>query len=298
MKVFVAGATGVCGWRAVRELVRAGHDVTALARSDAKARLVDDLGGKPVRCDVFDRADTVAHAGGHDAVVNLLTHVPPTSQAAFVRGWRENDRIRREASANLAAAAREGGGRMIQESLAFTYQDGADQWLTEESPLGIAPHTETTVTAEHHALSLADGVVLRLGMFYAPDSPQSHQQVQLAKLGLAMLPGPDDAYASYIYADDIATAVVAALAVPGGVYNVVDDEPMRRVDAASALAAAVGKKRLHAGPMRAMAHTKVMNLIKRSQRVSNNKFKQATGWAPSVPSQREGWPLILKEMGA
>ena len=33
-----------------------------------------------------------------------------------------------------------------------------------------------------------------------------------------------------------------------------------------------------------------------SARVSNAKFKAATGWAPAVPSQREGWPLILEEM--
>ena len=38
MKVFVAGATGVLGRRAVRLLVEAGHDVTGVARSPAKAQ--------------------------------------------------------------------------------------------------------------------------------------------------------------------------------------------------------------------------------------------------------------------
>jgi hypothetical protein len=37
--------------------------------------------------------------------------------------------------------------------------------------------------------------------------------------------------------------------------------------------------------------------LQRSQRVSNAKFKQATGWAPQVRSQREGWPLVVADLG-
>ena len=46
MKIFVAGATGVLGRRAVRELVRAGHDVTAVARSERRRALLRES-----RCD-------------------------------------------------------------------------------------------------------------------------------------------------------------------------------------------------------------------------------------------------------
>ena len=35
MRIFVAGATGVLGWRSVRDLVKAGHDVSAVARTPA-----------------------------------------------------------------------------------------------------------------------------------------------------------------------------------------------------------------------------------------------------------------------
>jgi nucleoside-diphosphate-sugar epimerase len=295
MKVFVAGATGIAGWRAVRELVKAGHDVTALARTDAKAKLIDDLGGKPVKFDVFDRADVIAHAGGHEAVVNLLTHIPPTTRAALVGSWKENDRIRREASANFAAAAREGGGRMIQESLAFTYDDAGSEWLTEESPITSAPHTESMLVAEANALAVDAGVVLRFGFFYAPDSEQSRAMLRAAKLGFAMLPGDPGDYASSIWGDDIATAVVAALTVAPGVYNIVDDEPLTRAEGNAALAAAAGRKKLRTAVAKAAGKTKVTNLLQRSQRVSNAKFKEATGWKPQVPSQREGWPLVARD---
>jgi uncharacterized protein YbjT (DUF2867 family) len=46
MKVFVTGATSVVGTRAVPTLVEAGHEVTAVARSDAKADLVRSLGAR------------------------------------------------------------------------------------------------------------------------------------------------------------------------------------------------------------------------------------------------------------
>ena len=38
MKIFVTGGTGVVGTRAIPALVAAGHDVTAVARSDGQGR--------------------------------------------------------------------------------------------------------------------------------------------------------------------------------------------------------------------------------------------------------------------
>jgi nucleoside-diphosphate-sugar epimerase len=297
MKIFVTGATGVVGRRAVRELVAAGHDVTGLARSDEKAALLDTLGAKPVTFDVFDAADVQAQAAGHDVIVNLLTHIPPLAKAPRKAAWKENDRLRTEASANLAGAARAGGARMIQESISFLYLDAGDEWVTEESPREATPFVVSTNTAEENALSVDHGVVLRFAQFYAPDASHTKDSVRMARLGMAPAVGDPDGYCSYIYADDAARAVVAALDAPAGIYNVAEDDPLTRREGADALAAALHKKKLRTGMAKLSA--KVIgsqgSLLARSNRISNAKFKQATGWAPQVPSQREGWPLILAE---
>ncbi len=286
MKVFVAGATGVAGWRATRELVKAGHEVCGLARTDDKAKLLVGLGAKPVAFDVFDAADVKTHVAGHDVVVNLLTHIPKMTKAAIPGAFKENDKLRSDASANLAAAS---NGRMIQESITFPYGDHGDEWITEESAQLDERYIDAVKAAESNALALEGGVVLRFAQFYSADSHHTIDQVRYAKRGVASMPGKADGYWTMIHADDVATAVVAALGAPAGIYNVAEDDPITRRASSTLLASLLHKKKLR--------HLLApVPLLGSSARVSNAKFKAATGWAPSVPSQREGWPLIIKEM--
>ena len=56
MRVFVTGGTGAIGRYAVPALVEAGHEVTALARSTAKADQLRAQGATPVNVSMFDAA--------------------------------------------------------------------------------------------------------------------------------------------------------------------------------------------------------------------------------------------------
>lgn len=49
MKVFLTGATGYVGSAIAEALVRAGHEVTGLSRSEAKDEELRRLGARPVR---------------------------------------------------------------------------------------------------------------------------------------------------------------------------------------------------------------------------------------------------------
>ena len=133
MRIFITGATGVIGRRAVPLLVAGGHRVTAVGRSPAKRDALRRAGAEAVEIDLFD-ADRVRHAViGHDVVINLATHIPPSATRMMMRWeWRENHRLRREASAILADAVLAAGvERFVQESFAPVYADAGAAWIDE-----------------------------------------------------------------------------------------------------------------------------------------------------------------------
>ena len=55
---------------------------------------------------------------------------------------------------------------------------------------------------------------------------QMAEMISFVKKGWAPIPGPADAYFSWVSHDDAASAVAAAIGLPAGIYNVVDDEPV------------------------------------------------------------------------
>ncbi len=301
MRVFVAGATGVAGRRAVARLVAAGHEVTGIARSAEKETLLASLGARSVRVSLFDPDALRDAIAGHDAVVNLATKIPPLAKMPQLRAWEENERIRREASGNLVDAALGAGATVfVQESLAFLYGEHGDEWVDAAStPWTPSVFSEAMETAEANVARFTEhggrGVVLRFGRFYASDSDQMRALVQAARHGIAGDIGPGSSYAPMIDADDVATAVVAALDAPAGVYDIVDDEPLTRHEQDQALAAALGRRRLWRAP--AWMRPKIAGYLVASQRVSNRRFREATGWRPGSPSMRTGYPKLVRTLG-
>jgi nucleoside-diphosphate-sugar epimerase len=107
-------------------------------------------------------------------------------------------------------------------------------------------------------------------------------------------------YFSSIHVDDAAAAVVAALNVPSGTYNIVEDEPAPQSEYAQALADAfgLGKPRHVPKWLGKLIAGGPSKYILQSQRVSNHRFKEATGWAPKYPNVREGMKEVASAMPA
>ena len=303
MRIFVTGATGTLGRPTVRKLVAAGHDVRALARSAANEPLLRQLGATPVRADLFDAASVESAVDGCQTALHLATKIPPTSDARKRRAWEENDRIRTDGTRALVDGALAAGvERIVYPSVCFTYPDRGRDWIdtdTEIAPTGVL---ESTVNAEREVARFGEagrrGIVLRMGYFYGPTAPNTLDALTMARRGMAALLGRHDAYHPQIWVDDAAAAVVAALdRAPTGIYNVVDDEPLIRADVATAIAFAVGRRTLMIPPqivVRLLFGRRAEPLM-RSQRVSNRRFKEVTGWQPTVASAREGWGRIAAE---
>ena len=142
------------------------------------------------------------------------------------------------------------------------------------------------------------GIVLRMGSFYGSTAGSTRNMLQMARRGIAMIFGRAKSYQPLIWVDDAALAVIDGLAkAPAGVYDIVDDEPLQRRELASILAQTVRRRWLFRPPVfifRLLAGKNVMFLT-RSQRVSNRRFKEATGWYPMVPSAKEGFNLLTIE---
>ena len=55
MNVALSGATGFIGSHVLSELLKHGHDVTALVRDDAQAEAVSARGATPAVVDLYDK---------------------------------------------------------------------------------------------------------------------------------------------------------------------------------------------------------------------------------------------------
>jgi nucleoside-diphosphate-sugar epimerase len=300
MKVFLTGATGAFGAAAVRGLLERGHDVRAVARSDDKAASLRALGAEPVRVDLFD-ADAVRRVvGGAEVVMHLATNVPPLRRMSKPRAWETHNRLRAEATRILVDAARAAGAsRFVKESVTFVYPDGGDRWVREETPpAGDVALLEPTLEGERTALRFADGgraaVVLRFASFYGPGARYVDEALRMARWRMALAAGAPTGYLSAIHTEDVASAAVAAIEAPTGIYNVGDDEPLTKRDYVDAFAGAFGLPRLHLLPAWAarLASGRASVVVTRSWRISNRKLREATGWAPRYPNAREGWAAV------
>jgi UDP-glucose 4-epimerase len=284
-EVVVTGSTGVIGRRAVRELLAAGHRVTGVTRSATGRERIELLGAGSVEPDVFDEAALRRAFDGAGVVVNLLTHIPTIDRMGDRSAWDENDRLRTEASAAIARAAGAAGvQRLVQESIAFVYADGGATWLDEDAPAVGGGVTNTALTAERNARELFAGetVVLRFGLFMGPDSGFTVAALEDARRGDSVAVGPPGAYRPMIWLEDAAAALVAALRARAGTYNVADSDPPTNAEIDAALAAAVGVEALRPG-------TPGDGPLARSQRVSCDRLREATGWTPRMRAGTEIW---------
>lgn len=160
---------------------------------------------------------------------------------------------------------------------------------------------QSTLDAEAEVARFAGqdrrGIVLRMGVFYGPESAQTLEQFRYARMGIAAFPGPGDAYLSQVWIQDAGSAVVTALThVSSGIYDIVDDEPLTRRDLFRAMAQSVGRRRLFPlpGPVMRLMTGVAADLLSRSQRVSNRRFRELTGWQPSVLDAWAGWKRITE----
>ena len=236
MRVFVAGASGAIGRPLIAELVRRGHTVTGMTRSEAGARRLRDLGASVAQISAFDApaVEEGIRRSQAEVVVDELTALPkhPSEMAAAAPG---DQRLRLEGGGNLYRAAQANGvRRYIQQASGFFLRPGggladeSDGLAVDASPR-VAASARTYAELEARLLSggRMEGVALRYGFFYGPNTWYSLEGAavdQARRQELAII-GRGEGVWSWVHIEDAALATVAALTAPAGVYHVVDDDP-------------------------------------------------------------------------
>jgi nucleoside-diphosphate-sugar epimerase len=103
MRTFVTGASGWIGSAVVPELLRAGHEVTGLARSDGAAAKLDALGVHVLRGDLDDLDILQTGARNSDGVIHLAyKHAAAFTPDGFAQA-AESDRLAIEAIGEVLA---------------------------------------------------------------------------------------------------------------------------------------------------------------------------------------------------
>jgi nucleoside-diphosphate-sugar epimerase len=218
MRVFLAGASGVVGRRLAVLLRDAKHEVAGTTRTPAKVRMLRALGVEPIMVDVFD-ADALAQAvatARPDVVVHQLTDLPSApGTPGYPAAQQANHRLRIEGTRNLMQAAKMAGvRRAIAQSIAFVYALGGGAHA-EDDPLDLAAEgvrqltVQGIVALEREVLATPgiDGIVLRYGYLYGPDTWYDAP------------PKPPS-----VHVDAAAHAALQAVSKGAGVYNIAEDD--------------------------------------------------------------------------
>jgi nucleoside-diphosphate-sugar epimerase len=254
---------------------------------------------------LYDPASVRKAVAGSDVILRLTTKIGSMMKLRDPKMWAETNRLRTEGARTLVnAAIAEGVPAYVHESVTFVYADGGTRWLTEEARTdeGTGNVMRAALAGEREASRFSDAggraVVLRFGGFYGPGAPSTEELISMVRRRMLFQVGPGTNYFSSLYVPDAGRAVAASVTLPGGIYNVCDDEPVLFAEYLQSLAAAAGaKKPLHLpGFLGSLMFGQVWEYFSRSQRVSNAKLKRLAGWEPSVKSVLEGWPLVLSEL--
>jgi nucleoside-diphosphate-sugar epimerase len=197
MRLLITGGTGVLG-RALRPLAEAaGHELAAPGREEL---------------DLFDPAAVAAAAADVDGVVHLATRIRSLDQIPDLDAWRENDRLRADASRILVDAAIAAGAEVyVQPTVTFVYPP--DRQVSEDTPVGeVLAILRSALVAEQEAERFSRGggrgVVLRMGLLDGPGT---------------WFDQPMGDFGATLHVSDAGRALLSALSLPSGIYNVCRD---------------------------------------------------------------------------
>jgi nucleoside-diphosphate-sugar epimerase len=301
MRIFLTGATGYIGGAVLEALIRAGHDVTALVRSNEKAKFVAKRGALPVIGDLADPASFRSAADAQDGYIH----------AGFDSRSGRGPAIERAVLETILACARRPrtAGSTVPARRFVIYTSGV--WVlgrtpepaSEDSPINpieVASwrpgHEQLVLDAMNSDLRT---VVVRPGYVYGGGIGYVADIFKAACNGLVRVIGDGNNHWPLIYDRDLADlyARLAAREDAAGIYHANDEGDERVNDLVDAIKPHVPVKpdvryvpideaRNKMGPY---ADAFALDQVVRSPRA------RALGWTPTLHSVRGNAARLLEE---
>ena len=280
MRILVTGATGLIGGAVARQLAAAGHYVVGLARSEASAAKLTDMGYLTVHGDLDDAASIANAVRDVDAVVHAASPNDQNS-AAY-------DEV---ATRAIIDALRGTSKRFLYTSGCFLYGATGDMPVTEDSPLDPLELVRFRAALEAEILSAADdgvhGIILRPAWVYGNHAWTTMMMYGSAQEhGAARYVGNGQNRWTCVHVDDLADLYLLALekAPPASVFNGAHGAAIPLIDIARAASESAGAEgRVSAWPLDEARQSLggFADAIACDQLVSGERAKQELGWRPS-----------------
>jgi nucleoside-diphosphate-sugar epimerase len=282
MKVFVTGGTGYIGKSVIRQLIEAGHAVTALVRSEASAQVATELGATPVSGDLTDASVVTEAAAAADAAIHLAATNDANGPAA-------------DLAAAQAILAGLNGKPYVHTGGVWVYGD-TDGVVNEDGPLAPPEITAWRIDNERtiletagsggHPVLIMPGVVWGEGQgllqLFLIDSGPSDQVNYL---------GDGSGHWPLVHVDDIAALYVLALDAPAGSKYLGVSDVLTQRDAAVALSKAPGTPdEVGSWPVddARAAFGALADAMLLDQLATGAKARTELGWQPAHADARAG----------
>jgi nucleoside-diphosphate-sugar epimerase len=287
MNIFLTGASGYIGGTVAAKLIAAGHQVSGLARDEARAAQLRERDITPVvgTLDDLDLLDNAARAA--DAVINAANADNPFAARVLIDALRGSGKRFVQTSGTTVIADTAGG-----EAGGLVY--------TEDTPFDPLPEKAGRVATDRmvseaandgvHSVVICPSLIYGQGLGVRPHSPQIPAFIEMAKAsGVPRHIGPGANIWSHVHIEDCADTYLLALERgPAGAFYYVEAGEAAMIDTNRAVGRLLGMGEATEalsisdavrawGP--AMTYAMSANV-----RVRADKARAMLGWTPKGPA--------------
>jgi nucleoside-diphosphate-sugar epimerase len=306
MKIFMTGASGYIGGTVADSLVKAGHAVSGLARSDAAAAKLRAHGLEAVRGDLGSHSLVRNAARAADAVINCANAEDPFVVAAILEGLAGSGKAFLHTSGTSVV-----GDKLVGKLSPKVFQEDTQVKPLPEKIQRVAVHRSVLAAAAQGVRSvvLCPCLIYGEGRGANPDSIQVPTLIRQAiKSGVPRYVGAGENVWSTVHIEDVADAYLLALdGAPAGAFFFLENGETSFKSIVASIGRLLGGKRAVEGWSidEAIAEWGPMAVwfsLGGNSRVKAEKARSLLGWKPHGADLfheiEQGWYRRQLEAGA